>query len=835
MAVPRTAQERLLIGLDEAAALDPARVGSKAAGLARARRAGLPVPPTLVVPVADAAEARGGVGADLAGELARAWSELADGRGLAVRSSAVAEDLAGGSFAGQYESFLAVGGGSALARAVAACRASADGAAVRSYLAEKGLPPEAGGMAVILQPTLAAAAAGVAFSRNPLQPERDEVMIEAVAGLGDRLLAGAVSPYRAALGPDGEPRIERPSTAGDGEEPPLDDDGWRAVAALARRAEAAAGVPQDVEWTLDEGGRLWLLQCRPITSLRTPAAPSDVPPGTWTRALAVDLWADRLTPFLARVMLDGAERWDLTAEAERLGVAPARPTLAVVGGYLYVNAEDLRAALSALPRRLRWPQLAELFPPGTDLAGLPSPGPGRLLAFIVRALLIGLAQPQSNPLLCPGISRRRMRRLAREVASESAGLAQATPRAAPAPGEAPASEAAPAPRRPGDPAAALARVRRAVDLLVRHQVGNRWGYTWATVLTWAFRHLAAGEEEPGGGAFLQLLGEGADNVTLVIEREVRRLAARVEADPDLARRLAAEGPEALLAAASFRGELEVFLGRFGCRSRARSLTVPRWEEAPGEVAALVAGLVGRDPGSDPGARAGRRRAAREAWRRLPLHRRLLLRPLQRLARRFLDLREELRFHLDGALFLLRRALLALGEATGMGERVLYLTPGELAELVEGGADGAAAAALAERRRRELESAPPAPSFYVEGRAVERPGSDRADLLRGLGTSPGRAAGRARLVADPTAVDLAPGDVLVAVHADPGWTPVLARVAGVVLEEGGLLNHCSIVARELGIPAVVGVRGATRRIAEGAAVTLDGGEGWVLLGAGREDA
>jgi pyruvate,water dikinase len=103
-----------------------------------------------------------------------------------------------------------------------------------------------------------------------------------------------------------------------------------------------------------------------------------------------------------------------------------------------------------------------------------------------------------------------------------------------------------------------------------------------------------------------------------------------------------------------------------------------------------------------------------------------------------------------------------------------------------------------------------------------------DLLHGTGTSPGRKTGRARIVRDPTTAALAEGDILVAANTDPGWTPVLSVVHGVVVEEGGLLNHCSIVARELGIPAVVGVRRATRRIADGASITIDGDAGTVRI-------
>lgn len=107
-------------------------------------------------------------------------------------------------------------------------------------------------------------------------------------------------------------------------------------------------------------------------------------------------------------------------------------------------------------------------------------------------------------------------------------------------------------------------------------------------------------------------------------------------------------------------------------------------------------------------------------------------------------------------------------------------------------------------------------------------------VAGTGTSPGRVRGRARIVHQPSASRLEQGDILIAEHTDPGWTPVLHIVGAVVSEEGGMLNHCSIVARELGIPAVVGIARATQRIREGTDVTVDGSAGTVHIHSGELD-
>jgi pyruvate,water dikinase len=119
------------------------------------------------------------------------------------------------------------------------------------------------------------------------------------------------------------------------------------------------------------------------------------------------------------------------------------------------------------------------------------------------------------------------------------------------------------------------------------------------------------------------------------------------------------------------------------------------------------------------------------------------------------------------------------------------------------------------------------TFYDDGLGKDE-FQNVGKLIKGIGTSPGRVSGRARIVSDPFQVDIQKGDILIAKNTDPGWTPILSIVGGMVMEEGGLLNHCSIVARELGIPSIVGVQQATQRIKESGCITIDGGLGEIMI-------
>jgi pyruvate,water dikinase len=196
-----------------------------------------------------------------------------------------------------------------------------------------------------------------------------------------------------------------------------------------------------------------------------------------------------------------------------------------------------------------------------------------------------------------------------------------------------------------------------------------------------------------------------------------------------------------------------------------------------------------------------------------------------MTRRFLDLREELRFALDRTLYLIRQTLLTLGEQTGLGDKVMFLSADELNDIVLGKLSCTEAKRKAVHRYDAFLRPFDVATFYNDG-LVENEFQSDANLIRGIGTSPGRVSGRAKIVDDPSRVDIQKGDILIAKNTDPGWTPILSIIGGMVMEEGGLLNHCSIVARELGVPSIVGVYQATRRIKDNDLITIDGGLGVV---------
>ena len=312
---------KYLIRFQDDLAPDPSVVGHKFASLARAKHSGLAVPSAVAIRV-EANEfyrRKKSWPKDLQSEIKDVAKEIGLSKGVSVRSSSTQEDLEGKSFAGQYETYLDIRDDVDLKDKIEKCWESAESQLVFDYLDDRTGLNEAPPMAVVIQKMVHAKAAGVAFSRNPMYPLRDEVVVEGVLGLGDKLVSGHVTPYRVFVKSG---RIVKDKTTfkmNPSNDVIMANIKWREIAALAKKAEThAGGKPQDIEWAIDGNNMLWLLQSRPITTI----AETDLnaPPGAWTRKIAEDLWADRLTPLLADAMLRNAPRFDLSKNSEFLKI-----------------------------------------------------------------------------------------------------------------------------------------------------------------------------------------------------------------------------------------------------------------------------------------------------------------------------------------------------------------------------------------------------------------------------------------------------------------------------------------------------------------------------------
>jgi phosphohistidine swiveling domain-containing protein len=293
-------------------------------------------------------------------------------------------------------------------------------------------------------------------------------------------------------------------------------------------------------------------------------------------------------------------------------------------------------------------------------------------------------------------------------------------------------------------------------------------------------------------------------------------------------------------------DLAPFLAEYGHRSFSLDLRAPTFADAPEQAYRLLE-VAGQGP--DPAERAAGREAAEQEVRAAVAARplgRLRLSVLDRvlkLARCYVALRENQRFAWQRTLALLRRAFLRIGEHLAAGgllarpDDLFFATLEEVGELVRSGARPGAPEVIAARRavferlQREFDLAPHKayPAFLKGNRPLEPAPEGEADRWQGVPVSPGLVRGPVRVIHSPGEFGrLEPGDILVTRSTDPGWTPVFGRLGGLIMERGGQLSHGSVVAREYGLPAVVGIPGVMELLHDGDRVLLDGRTGTVIL-------
>jgi pyruvate,water dikinase len=778
---------------------------------------------------------------------------------VAVRSSATAEDLPGASFAGQQDTYLNVVGSAAVLAAVRRAFASLWTDRAVSYRVARGIDPRTVQLAAVVQRMVAAQVAGVLFTANPLTGRRAQAVIDANPGLGEAVVAGLTNPDHfvvdAASGAivewrSGSKQIVIQPRAGGGTEQVtrdaapqdacLTDAQVRMLAALGARVEALSGVPQDIEWAIDTVGRVSLLQTRPITTLFP--LPADAPPagGELRVYLSFNIQQGTYRPFTplgisAVRVLAGA----LTA----LCGSPPSDALAGPGaiteaaGRIYL---DVTGALrNPLGRRILRQMTAEaevhaaaifdqlsMDPRIADRPTSPGPLVRGLGGLLVRTRLPWWLLRVS---VAPHSSRVRLRRLIRDLRTAGRLPPAATS---------------------GERLTAAERLLR--DQLPRLMTGASPAMVGGMVfLTLARKLLGALATEDEIQMVLRgLPGDITAEMTLVLDA----LAAQVRNAPAV-RRLVQETPPAQLAEDYRRGRLPAllqrgltgFLARYGHRSVSElDVGMPRWAEDPTYVLSMLAGFLPlRDPAQTPAAQY--RRAAQEAEalvrtlsaraRRQGQLRDVLVSFCLRRARALGGQREVPRFCLALLLAQVRVLLQPVGQALvragrlAQADDVFFLTFPEVHTALAGTDLRATVHVRRDAFDREL-SRRHVPlvllSDGTEPAAAQESTARGPDMLRGTPASPGVVTAPARVIYDPHAAHLEPGEILIAPATDPGWTPLFLIAGGLVVETGGVMSHGAIVAREYGLPAVVGVPQATRHIATGSRITVNGTTGLISI-------
>ncbi len=777
----------LIQPLNEMRAEQQVLAGGKGGTLARLVQAGYPVPDGFVI-----------LPAAFSGDRlkAEAWTLIQaqlkrmreNGTAFAVRSSAVSEDSASASFAGEFETVLDVHSDEMIREAIHTVRRSRHSERVQVYSEAHGLEA-AHSMAVVVQRLVRAHISGVLFTADPVSGDRAQMLGNFVYGLGDELVSGEAEPYTFTL--------EQPKGRYDG--PRALKRYARQLYKLATRLESDLGCPQDIEWAIAEG-HLYLLQSRPITTLVS----HDPLTGEWNHTLTGDyVWTSQMTgEIFPRVLTPSSwSVWEILFNRLRAGEIRSTGN---IGGRVYLNYSLLYSFLLKLLRN--HDKVMKYLEGAGGYASLPEGMTVPTMPITIRTLLQIVLREGKNEL-----KKKRLQKNRSEFLSSVRERCQQL----------------------------QAQIKQSRE---KRELVPFWDeleplFTDVFTLQDATNEASVGQYRSLKQELTELLGLEDTDVLL------STLGGSSE-------QLASLGPLVGLADV-VRGNisLESYMTRFGHRgpyenylSMPRPYEDPNWlkvrldelEQSPVEVETLLE----------------RRRAEFDsAWQRFQVRYPGKVRPVERKLDRLNEAahaREATRSELTRIVGVIRALFVRAGELTGLGDDVFFLTYQELLDVLSG--DDSPTIHIPARREMyaRYEALPAYPAF-IRGRFdpfewasdpnrrtdifdAQAPAHlPESSLVKGYAGSSGQVEGLVRRIdSHEEGEQLRAGEILVTSTTNVGWTPLFTRAGAIVTDVGAQLSHAAIVARELGIPAVVGCRDATMRLRTGDRVRVDGGRGIVEI-------
>ncbi len=769
---------------------------------------------------------------ELAAAITRALARLGEQAAYAVRSSATAEDLPTASFAGQQDTYLNVLGPAAILQHVSRCWASLFTERAVTYRQRSGIDHRTVAMAVVVQRMVFPQAAGILFTADPVTSDRRVVVVEAGFGLGEALVSGLVNAdvfkvrdgELVATAVASKHLAIHASPAGGTQQVPIDpqqqaqpaltDPQVLRLAQLGRRIEAHFDRPQDIEWCLVDDD-FQIVQSRPITTLFPIPETGDRENHVYLSVGHQQMMTDAMKPL-------GISFWQMTTP---------RP-MAEAGGRLFVDvtrhlaAPANRAGLLEAMQRSD-PLMADamqtilgrdgFIPPLADeeSAGPPIGGPTDPIETdpaIVAELI--------------GQSRASIAALKNDI-------------------------------QPLYGAELLDFILADIQELRRLLFDRRSFQVFMSAMEaawWLTDQLQAWLGEKNAAD--TLTQSVPDNITSEMGLALLDVADVIRPHPQVVAFLRQVGDDDFLAELAevpgggrdARDAIVAWLDRYGMRCVGEiDITRPRWSERP---SALVPVILGNVRNFEPGA-GGRRfqQGLREATakeqellerlRTLPdgEHKAEETKRMIDRVRTFIGYREYPKYGMVSRYFVYKQALLAEAERLVQAkvlreqEDIFYLRFSELPDVVR---SNTVDDQLIQQRReafRSYQALTPPRVLTSDGEVIA--GAYRRDdvppgALAGLPVSAGVVEGRARVILDMAQADLEAGDILVTAYTDPSWTPLFVAIGGLVTEVGGLMTHGAVIAREYGLPAVVGVPDATRLISDGQRIRVHGTDGYIEI-------
>jgi pyruvate,water dikinase len=768
---------------------------------------------------------------DLSAAITRQLARLGEHAAYAVRSSATAEDLPAASFAGQQDTYLNVAGPAAILQHVSRCWASLFTERAVTYRLRNGFDHRKVHMAVVVQQMVFPQASGILFTADPVTGDRKVASVEASFGLGEALVSGLVNPdvfkvrggevVAKAVGTK-QRAIHASPTGGTQEQaiepdrqqqPALTDAQVVRLAQLGRRIEAHFGRPQDIEWCLVDDG-FQVVQSRPITTLFPIPESGDRDNHVYVSVGHQQMMTDAMKPL-------GLSFWQMTTP---------RP-MAEAGGRLFVDvtrglaSPASRASLLEVLGKgdpLIGDALQTILDRGDFIPALPDEGSG-------WALPGGAAAPiETDPAIVAeliGHSQASIAALKRDIGTMSG------------------------PALLDFVLADIQELKRILFDPQSHQVFmSAMEATW-----WLNEQLEAWLGEKNAAD--TLTRSVPHNVTSEMGLALLGVADVIRPHPDVVAFLQHVEDEGFLdelpklaGGREARDAIEAWLDKYGMRCVGEiDITRPRFRERPTTLVPLILGNIKSfEPGEgkrrfEQGLREARRKEQEllERLRALPDGERKADETKRRidLVRTFIGYREYPKYGMVSRYFVYKQALLEEAERLVQAhvlreeEDIFYLRFQELHDVVR---TNQVDDQLIRQRKDAFSSyraLTPPRVLTSDGEIVA--GAYRRDdvpagSLVGLPVSAGTIEGRARVILDMAEADLEAGDILVTAYTDPSWTPLFVTIKGLVTEVGGQMTHGAVIAREYGLPAVVGVEHATRLIQDGQRIRVHGTDGYVEI-------
>jgi len=812
---------------------------------------------------------------DLAAAITRSVTRLGEQAAYAVRSSATAEDLPTASFAGQQDTYLNVIGPTSILRHVSRCWASLFTERAVTYRLRNGFDHRKVHMAVVVQQMIFPQAAGILFTADPVTSNRKVISIEASFGLGEALVSGLVNAdvYKVR---DGEvvartiaaKRLAIYALPGGGtrelaiepehqQQPALTGAQAARLAQLGRRVEAHFGQPQDIEWCL-AGDGFHIVQSRPVTTLFPIPTVGDQLNHVYISVGHQQMMTDPMKPL-------GLSMWQATTP---------RP-MAEAGGRLFVDvthqltSPNMAGFLAATGRSdpltedaLRTVVARDDFIPVQTAPAKTHPSASAPISAKAHPPAPAKTHPTAHP--------------PTRAKAHPPSPAKARPAAnAPTPVKTAAAETYPA-----VVAELIERCQASIAALKR-DIRTKSGAALVDFILADAKELQRYLFDPQSRRVIMAAIEGTEwlnermqawlgeknaadtltqsapgNVTSEMGLALLDVADMIRPHPDVVAFLQHTEDECFLdklpaldGGCEARDAIEAYLDKYGMRCVGEiDITTPRWSERP---ATLVPMILGNIKNSEPGAgqrrfEQGRRQASEKEQELLARLRALpdgegkasqAKQMIDRIRSTLTGYREYPKYHMISRYFVYKQALLEDAERLVHAhvlcekEDIFYLRLPELREVMR---TNLVDEQLIRQRKdafRSYQALTPPRVLTSDGEVIagtyQRTGIPAGALI-GLPVSAGVVEGRARVILDMAEADLEAGDILVTAYTDPSWTPAFVAIKGLVTEVGGMMTHGAVIAREYGLPAVVGVEQATRLIRDGQRIRVNGADGYIEI-------